>query len=64
MREGDHSQRISEVVEIWKGRLQDEVVALRVLKVSRQDPDTPTLQSVSVLCNPLGRWVVRRCPDG
>jgi len=38
MREGDYCLRISRVIEIWKGRYGDEAVALKVFKVSRQDP--------------------------
>ena len=49
MREGDHSKRISESIEIWKGRYKDEVVALKVLKVSRQDPHVLAFTRVSTL---------------
>ena len=48
VREGDHSQRISQETEIWKGRYRDEVVALRVPRVSRQGFDVLKLKSVSV----------------
>jgi len=51
MREGGRSQRISEVIEIWKGRYQGEVVALKVLKVSRQDPRILAFTGVSMLHN-------------
>ena len=48
VREGDRSQRMSQVIEIWKGRYKDEVVALKVYKVSRQDPHRLQFKSVSV----------------
>ena len=58
VREGDHSQHISEVIEIWKGRYKDEVVALRVFKLSNQDPDTPALKSVGTLGDPPGLFII------
>ena len=51
-REGDVSKRISKVIEIWKGRYNDEVVALKVLKVSLQDPHILAFTSVSVPRDP------------
>ena len=47
VREGYHFQRISLVIEIWKGRYKDEGVALKVLKVSREDPHILAFKSVS-----------------
>ena len=48
VREGDRSKRISQVIEIWKGRYKDEVVALKVLKVPRQDPQILAFEGVSM----------------
>jgi len=54
VREGDHSQCVSKVIEIWKGRYEGEVVALRVLKVSRQYPYTLEFKRVSMPRDPPG----------
>jgi len=51
VREGGYSQPISQVIEIWKGRYRGEVVALKVLKVSRQDPHVLAFTSVSISCD-------------
>ena len=48
MREGDHSKRISESIEIWKGRYKDELVRLKVFKVSRRDPHVLGFTSISM----------------
>jgi len=48
VREGDYSQRISRVIEIWKGRYKDGMVALKVLNVSLQDPHILTFKRVSM----------------
>ena len=37
VKEGDRPQCISQVTEIWKGRYNDEAVALKVLRVPRDD---------------------------
>ena len=52
VREGEHSQHISEVIEIWKGRYQDEVVALKVLKVPHQGPHILGFKRVSMSRDP------------
>ena len=54
VRERDHSKRILQVVAIWKGRYKDEVVALKVIKVSRQDPHVLAFTSVSTPRDPRG----------
>lgn len=51
VREGNYSQRISRVVNFWKGRYKDELVALRVFM---QDPETQELKEVSMPHNPRG----------
>jgi len=55
MREGDYSQHISQVIEIWKGRYKDKVVALKVFKVSPQDPQISAFKKVSTLRDPWRR---------
>jgi len=37
-KEGEYAQRISKATEIWKGRYKDEVVALKILRLPRDDP--------------------------
>ena len=37
VKEGDRPQCISQVTEIWKGRYNDEAVALKILRVPRDD---------------------------
>ena len=49
IKEGDHPQRISKAVEIWKGRYNDKVVALKVLSVPRDDPHVQRTKGVSTL---------------
>ena len=51
-KEGDCAQRISQVTEIWKGRYNDEVVALKVLRVPRDDPHVQRTKSVSMSHDP------------
>ena len=58
-REGDYSQRISQFIEIWKGRYKDEVVALKVFKVSPQDPQISAFKMVSMPRNPRRRFTLR-----
>ena len=53
VREGDHSQHVSQAIEIWKGRYKDELVALKVLKISRQDPHISAFTRVS---RPRDSW--------
>ena len=45
---GDHFQRICRKTEIWKGRYKDEVVALKVPRVSYQGSYILELKSVSM----------------
>jgi len=47
VREGEYSQRISQVVEIWKGRYKDKVVALKVLRGPKDDDGGRETKSVS-----------------
>jgi len=54
VREGDYSQRISQVIEIWKGRYKDEAVALKVFKVSHHDPQLSAFKKVSMPWDPCG----------
>jgi len=63
VRDGSHSRRISQIIEIWRGRYKDEVVALRVFKVSRQDPHVLAFVSVSMPRDPLGDGVACCWPD-
>ena len=64
VKEGDRAQHISQIIDIWKGRYNDEVVALKVLRVPREDPQVGKIKSVSTPCDTLGGRVVRRCSDG
>jgi len=59
-REGGHPQHTSQVIEIWKGRYKDKVVALKILKVSRQDPHLLAFARVSVLPHDPGEEGVAR----
>lgn len=51
-KQGDRAQRISWVTEIWKGVFDGKVVALKVLRLSRDDTDRKMAQHVSVLYIP------------
>ena len=64
VKEGGRAQRISQVTEILKGRYNDEVVALKVVRVPRYDPQVGGMKSVSTPCDTLRGRVVRRCSDG
>ena len=64
LKEAGPAQHISQVTEILKGRYNDEVVALKVLRVPRDDPQAGGIKSVSTPCDTLGGRVVRRCSDG
>ena len=64
VKEEGPAQRISQVTEIWKGRYNDKVVALKVLRVPRDDPQVGGIKSVSTPCDTLRGRVVRRCSDG
>ena len=48
MKEGNHAQHITVVTEIWKGRYNNEVVALKILRMARDDPQIQRTKSVSV----------------
>jgi len=54
VREGDYCLHISQVIKIWKGRYGDEVVALKVFKVPRQDPHILEFKRVSTSRGSLG----------
>jgi len=54
-KEGDHPQYVSNVAEIWKGRYKDKVVALKILKVSHQDPQILGFKRVSTPDDPPRR---------
>ena len=47
MKEGDHAQHVTPVTEIWKGRYNEREVALKLIRVHRDDPQAETVQSVS-----------------
>lgn len=51
-RKGEHPQHLSKVAEIWKGGWNGEVVALKVLKVDRDDPHMQRVKSVSAVRSP------------
>ena len=48
MKEGNHPQHVTLETEIWKGRYNNEVVALKILRVPRDDPQIQKVKSVSV----------------
>lgn len=50
VKDGDRAQRISKVTEIWKGRYNGEVVALKVLRVPQDDSHLKSIRSVSMSC--------------
>ena len=52
VREEDRSQSFSPTVEIWKGRYKGEVVALKVLKLSRHNPQRYKFETVSLPSDP------------
>lgn len=58
MKEEDRAQRISQVTEIWKGKYNDEVVALKVLRVPRDSPQVRRTKSVSISCDSHGFLVL------
>jgi len=58
VKEGDYAQRISPVTEIWKGKYNDEVVALKILKVPRDDPHAQRTKSVSISYDISGRGLL------
>lgn len=47
MAEGDHSEYSSQDTEIWKGRYNNEVVALRILRVHQYGSRAQRTKSVS-----------------
>lgn len=52
VRDGDHSQRMSQVVEIWKGRYKNKVATLKVLVGARYDAHVRETESVSMSSDP------------
>ena len=48
MKEGDNPQHRTLMTEIWKGRYNNEVIALKILRVPRDDPQIQRTKSVSV----------------
>jgi len=52
MKEGDCAQRISQSTEIWRGRYNNGVVALKVLRVLRDGPHVQKTRSVSISYDP------------
>lgn len=52
MNDQDRPQRISPETEIRRGRYKKEVVALKVLRVPRKDPDIREFTSVSMSRDP------------
>ena len=48
MKEGDYPQHYSGDARVWKGRYNDAVVALKVIRRSRRSPP----ESVSMSCDP------------
>jgi len=52
-KEGSHPQHISRVADIWKGRYNGQVVALKVLRGSRGGYHMQTTRNVSVSHEPL-----------
>ena len=47
MREVDHAQRISQATELSKGSYNDEVVALKIVRVPRENPHLQKNTNVS-----------------
>ena len=48
VRVGEHSQRISQAIEIWKGRYKGKVVMLKVFRGTRTDDHAREVESVSM----------------
>lgn len=48
VKERVYAQRISQLTEIWKGVYNDEVVASKILRVTRDDPQIQRAKSVSM----------------
>ena len=48
MKDGDYPKHHSTVTEIWKGKYQGEEVALKVLRVDRDEANIHRMKSVSV----------------
>lgn len=47
-KEGDCAYSRSDVTEIWKGRYRGEFVALKILRVSQDNPEIPRAKSVRI----------------
>lgn len=60
MTQGVYAQHTSQVAELWKGMYNDEVVALKIFRVPQDDPQIPSVESVSTLCisNTKGSFAV------
>jgi len=50
-KEGEYAQHISKATEVWKGRYKGEVVALKILRLPRDDPYIQRAKSVSGSCD-------------
>ena len=60
MKLGDDAHHASQVIDLWKGMYNDEVVALKILRVPQDGPQVPRVKSVSMfrnshagVCSPL-----------
>ena len=62
-KEGEFAQRNSTVAGVWRGRYDGKVVALKVLRVSQNDPDRQRIKSVSASCD-LRRLLAGFLKDG
>ena len=50
-KEGEYPQHISKATEIWKGRYEGKAVALKILRLPRDDPYIQRVKTVSGLCD-------------
>lgn len=57
VKKGAKAQQVSRVTEVWEGMYDGQVVALKVLRLSQDDPDIHMAQEVS------GRGFDCRCAD-
>jgi len=51
-KDGDCATRISHLTEIWRGRYNGEVVALKVFRVSQDDPHIQRTKGVRMSRDP------------
>ena len=49
MKEGKRAKYTSQTTEIWKGKYSEEGVAIKILRVYRDDPLAQRVKSVSAL---------------